>query len=474
MTDDNVEQVTFEDKIIENIIYDREYAFKVLPYTKKEYFSENYNIIVQHLIDFFAEYGSTPSKDELHIDINSCRGITDKQLNDINRLIDRFHKDDSDRQWLIERTEKFYRDRSLTNAIIASADILEKGASNTNEILKLVQDALAVNFDSNLGHDYFRDFNAQYESYHKHEDKITTGVPCLDDVTLGGFSRKSLNCFIAPSGHGKSLMLISTACNAIRSGYNALYITLELSELSLVQRFDANMMNVTIPSLYNVSLKQYTNNIDKLKQQNLGRLVVKEFPTSTATVLMFKNLLNELKLKQGFIPDIICVDYINLMASCRYKAGNVNSYAMVKAISEELRGLAVEFNVAIVTATQTNRNGVNNGDFDVTDVSDSFGLVFTLDTMFALIRTEGLDEAGQILLKQLKNRYSDLNRRPTMQLGLDMDHMRIYDLNDDPYRTRPEQFEPQRKVVPQAKQPTEYKLNNNPAKPKNDFSKFNF
>lgn len=468
------DQVTFEDKIIENILFDHQYAVKILPYTKKEYFSDNYNIIIDRIVEFFTQYGTVPSKDELTIDISNLKGLTDKQLQSINHLIGRFQKDVSDRQWLFQNTEKFYRDRSLTNAIISSADILEKGASDTNKILKLVQDALAVNFDSNLGHDYFRDFNAQYESYHKHEDKITTGVPCLDDVTLGGFSRKSLNCFIAPSGHGKSLMLISTACNAVRAGYNVLYLTLELSELSLVQRFDANMMNVTIPSLYNVSLKQYTSNIDKLKQQNLGRLVIKEFPTSTATVLMFKNLLTELKLKQGFIPDVICVDYINLMASCRYKAGSVNSYAMVKAISEELRGLAVEFNAAIVTATQTNRNGVNNGDVEVTDVSDSFGLVFTLDTMFALIRTEGLDEAGQIVLKQLKNRYSDLNRCPTMQLGLDMDHMRIYDLANDPYRNRPEQFEPQRKIVPQAKQPKEYTLNNNPAKPKNDFSKFSF
>lgn len=465
----------FEDKIIANILYDEEYAFKILPYTKTDYFDQDYKVIIGEIVTFFTQYGAVPTKDELIIEISSRRGLTDKQVANISELIKSYKRDDSDREWLTKNTEKFFQDRSLTNAIINGASILEKGNQNTNEILKMVQDALSVSFDSHLGHDYYSDIKTRFDAYHLKEDKISTGVPVLDKITLGGFSRKSLNCVLASSGAGKTLYMISTACNALRAGYNVLYITLEMSEVRIAERVDANMLSVTIPSLSKMDIKQYTQKIDNIKDDKHGRLIIKEFPTSSAGVLHFKNLLNELKMKQGFIPDLIVVDYINLMTSCRYKAGMVNSYGMVKAVSEELRGLAVEQNVAILTATQTNRSGMNSSDIEMDQVSDSIGLVFTLDMLFALIRTEALDQANQIMVKQLKNRYTDLNNLPVIQLGINRDHMRIYDLEADPYKVDPNDYKPKRAFVPSKQQevaPNFYQEKQ--IQPKNDFSKFQF
>lgn len=809
----------FEDKIIENMLFDEQYANKVLPYTKPDYFDGNYKVIVDQILQFFIAYNTTPTRDELKIELGNRRGLNDNQLKEINELIDQYKRDNSDREWLLKTTEKFYQERSLTGAVINAAGILEKGGQNTNEILKMVQDALSVSFDSNLGHDYFDNAHDRFDAYHVKEDKIPTGMATFDRITLGGFSRKSLNCVIAQSGchakgtqivmadgsyksvedvqvgdklvgyngeyrtvlelrrgqqtmyrivpirgkpfvvnedhilalhksgtddivnvsvkdyikssyyfknhhylwknpqpvkfvnnvnlpidpyfvgvwlgdgathslmittkqpeieqylyefaqkegchvhkfanlpskvsfnyricmnsnrsidrnpivlkfeklginignttarskinceekfipevylqssvdqryqllaglldtdgykhpsfyeytskskrlvndiarlvgslgltynfyqrevngvtyyrisifgdiskipcrveykksnfertqkkdphalsfkvekldcddyygflldgdhlyydgnwvlhhnSGKTLFMINTACNVLRSGFNVLYLTLEMSEVRIAERMDANLLDVTIPALSRISLKQYTDRVTDLKKQKHGRLIIKEFPTSTASVLHFKNLLNELKLKQGFIPDLIVVDYINLMMSSRYKPGQTNSYGMVKAISEELRGLAVETNTAILTATQTNRSGFNNSDIEMTEVSDSIGLIFTLDMLFALIRTEALDQAGQVMFKQLKNRYSDLNLLPVFQMGIDRDHMRIYDF-DDPPQSNANNFEPQRKPV--GSKMTEVApgvITQKTISPKNDFSKFTF
>ena len=808
----------FEDKIIENVLFDEQYANKILPYTKSDYFEGNYKVIIDQIVKFFVQYNTTPTRDELKIEIANRRGLTDQQLNEIHELIDSYKQDNSDREWLIKTTEKFYQERSLTGAIINGASILEKGGQNTNEILKLVQDALSVSFDSNLGHDYFDNAHDRFDAYHVKEDKIPTGMETFDRITLGGFSRKSLNCVIASSGchakgtkivmadgsyknvedvqvgdrlvgyngqyrtvlelrrgnqtmyritpirgnafivngdhilalhrsgtdeihnisvtdyiksskwfknqhylwknhkpvnfehqsklpiepyfmgiwlgdgstdsvvittkqpeiveylndfadrhdyqvnryvntasetsynyricrkigskkqhelmeafasiginignrktrektkceekfipeeylkssvkdrfellaglldtdgykhesfyeysskskqlvndiarlagslgftysfyqrevngtvyyrislfgdialipckvgykksnfvrkqnkdphalsftveeigqdeyygflldgdhlyydgnwvlnhnSGKSLFMVSVACNALREGYNVLYLTLEMSEVRIAERMDANLLDVTIPSLSRISLKQYTDRVDDLKKKKHGRLIIKEFPTSTASVLHFKNLLNELKLKQGFIPDLIVVDYINLMMSSRYKPGQTNSYGMVKAISEELRGLAVETNTTVLTATQTNRSGFNNSDIEMTEVSDSIGLIFTLDMLFALIRTEALDQANQVMFKQLKNRYSDLNQLPMFQMGIDRDHMRIYDF-DNPPQSSASNFEPQRKPVGSTMQEVAPGvIKEKTIAPKNDFSKFTF
>lgn len=472
----------FEDKVIENILWDDQYANKVLPYTKSDYFEGNYKVIIDTIVKFYISYNTTPTRDELKIEIGNRKGITDKQLKEINETLDSYHKDDSDREWLIKTTEKFYQERSLTGAIITGASILEKGSQNTNEILKLVQDALSVSFDSNLGHDYFGNAQDRFDAYHVKEDKIPTGMRTFDQITLGGFSRKSLNCVIAQSGAGKTQWMVSAACNALREGYNTLYLTLEMSEVRIAERMDANLLDLTIPSLSRISLKQYTDKVNELDRQKHGRMIIKEFPTSTASVLHFKNLLNELKLKQGFIPDVIVVDYINLMTSSRYKPGQTNSYGMVKAISEELRGLAVETNTVIITATQTNRSGFGNSDIEMTEVSDSIGLIFTLDMLFALIRTDALDAANQVMFKQLKNRYSDLNQLPTFQMGINRDRMMIYDLNDTQY-SQPSTFETGKQIVrePQLKvvdtRPVEVTpglIKQKTIEPKNDFSKFTF
>lgn len=810
----------FEDKIIANVLFDNEYALKIIPYTKSDYFEGDYKPIIDVITKFYIQYGTIPSKDEIKIEINNLKGLTDKQVVNIDGLIDQYQRDvTTDRKWLIDTTEKFYQKRSLTNAIINSASILEKDKENTNEILKLVQDALAVSFDSNLGHNYFEDINKRFEEYHTKEDKLPTGMAFFDRITLGGFSRKSLNCVIAPSGchakgtkvamadgslkkvedivvgdrlmgtnneyrtvlqlcrgnqtmykitpkkgkafivngdhvlhlnnrelktdvdikvvdyvnksksyqycctliknsnelefdqkvdlpldpyfigiwlgdgntynlrittkekeieqfliefcntnnvalnklwnppckdsynfsivkkcgktnpiiekmksiglfignekqgrertkceekfipeiyfhasvedryqllaglmdtdghsdityyeytskskqlrddivrlaqslgfvcssvqwpvngtmyyrvhilgdvykiplkvsrkksnyvrdrnlvdrkyhiafdvekldnadyygftldgnhlyydddfvihhnSGKTLSLISLACNMLRQGFNVLYITLEMSETRISERFDANLLDIDIPKLSDISLQSYTDRVNSIKQKVRGNLIIKEWPTGTINSNHIRAYLEEVKLKRGFIPDFVVVDYINLMNSSRYKAGMVNSYSMVKAVSEELRGLAVENNLVMMTATQTNRNGMGNSDIEQTDIADSIGLVFTLDMMFALIRTEALDAAGQIVIKQLKNRYCDLTREPTITCRLNRDRMMISDLESDPYKVKdPVAFAPQRKITGGHIDPVQPAFNKKPT-PKNDFSDFTF
>lgn len=465
----------FEDKIIANVLFDNEYALKIIPYTKSDYFEGDYKPIIDVITKFYIQYGTIPSKDEIKIEINNLKGLTDKQVVNIDSLIDQYQRDvTTDRKWLIDTTEKFYQKRSLTNAIINSASILEKDKENTNEILKLVQDALAVSFDSNLGHNYFEDINKRFEEYHTKEDKLPTGMAFFDRITLGGFSRKSLNCVIASSGSGKTLCMISLACNMLRQGFNVLYVTLEMSETRISERFDANLLDIDIPKLGDMSLQSYTDRVNSIKQSVRGNLIVKEWPTGTINSNHIRAYLEELKIKRGFIPDFVVVDYINLMNSSRYKAGLVNSYSMVKAVSEELRGLAVENNLVMLTATQTNRNGMGSSDIEQTDIADSIGLVFTLDMMFALIRTEALDAAGQIVIKQLKNRYCDLTREPTITCRLNRDRMMISDLESDPYKVKdPVAFAPQRKISGSHIDPVQPAFNKKPT-PKNDFSDFTF
>lgn len=468
--------MNFEDKILSNLFYDEEYAIKVLPYTKAEYFDDNYSPIFKEIIKFFTTYNNVPTVDEIKLELDHKTGISDKQLKNYKEILNSIQRDLSDRNWLVKKTEEFYRERSLANAVIEGANILEKReSSKNNEILKLVENALAISFDSNVGHNYFDESKLRFEMYHEKEDKIPSGIKSIDEITLGGFSRKSLNCVMASSGRGKSVFLVSTACDAIRQGYNVLYITLEMSEIRIAERVDANLLKVPMMKLGNMEYDDYNNKLEKAKRACHGKLIIKEFPTASSNVLHFKNLLNELKMKSGFIPDLICVDYINLMTSSRYKAGLVNSYGMVKAISEELRGLAVETNTAILTATQTNRNGFDNSDVDINEISDSVGLVFTLDMLFALIRTEAMDQDKQVMLKQLKNRYTDLNRRPYIQLQLDGDHMRFSDLDVEPYETDASTYTPTKKLVPKREQKVSSSFTQvKTIQPKNDFSKFQF
>ena len=477
---DNEALVQFEDKILDNLIYDKEFASKVIPFTKKEYFNQEFyhDVIVQEVIKFYNTYGTTPTKDEIKIELSRRRGMSDDGLKRAQQRVDRISRDNSDKQWLIKNTEKYYQDRALMNAVIDGASILT-GASkgSTNQILKSVQDALAVSFDSNLGHDYFSDIEKRYEDYHRVEDKISWGIGSLDDITNGGMSKKNLICAVAPSGSGKSSFMCCAASNALRQGLNVLYISMEMSETRIAERIDANLMNTPIEQVQKMDLKTYSTKLDSIRtKKKMGKLIIKEFPTSGAGANHFKALLNELKLKSGLIFDLVIVDYLNICCSSRVSAGQTSSYGYIKAISEELRGLAVEYNCAVLTATQTNRSGFNNSDIDITSTSESVGLVFVLDFMFALIRTDALDANDQIMVKQLKNRYADLNKKPFVILKVNRDRMTYYDecVNDP---NAPEQgfWQPDKRVVPQV----DTNIGNGvmikqQAAPKNDFSKFQF
>lgn len=467
--------MNLESKILDNLIYDSNYASKVIPFVKTEYFEKSeHSIVVDEIVKFYNKYNSTPTKDELKIELSNRPKMSDKMLEEVINVVDSIKKDNSDEAWIIEKTEEYFKERALTLAVLTSADILT-GASKTkdkNQILMKVQEALAVSFDSNLGHDYFDHVEERYESYHRIEDKISWGIKSLDDITNGGISKKNLVCAVAPTGSGKSLFMCAIASNAIRQGLNVLYISMEMSEVRVAERIDANLMRDCIYNIHKLDLKQYTSKLENLKKRKHGRLIIKEYPTSGANTNHFKSLMNELKLKQGFVPDLVVVDYMNICSSSRVSPGQTNSYGYIKAISEELRGMAVEYNVAVMTATQTNRNGFNNSNIDITDTSESIGITYIMDFMFALIRTEALDENNEILVKQLKNRYGDLTKKPSFTLRINRDLMSITDVDAPP---NPMDFEPERKVVPMVDVRTQggfaYKEK---AKPKSDFGNFVF
>ena len=365
-----------------------------------------------------------------------------------------------------------FKDKALVNAIMQGATILEQGGKDNSKILGLVEDALSVTFDTNIGHDYFSDIQKRFESYHTVEDKVSWGLTTMDNITNGGISKKNIACAVAPTGSGKTAFLCSIVSNTIRHGYNVLYISMEMSEQKIAERIDANLMNETIPNIYKMNLNQYTSKVNQLKERVKGTLKIKEYPTSGANVSHFKALMNELKLKQHFVPDLVVVDYLNICNSARVKAGQTNSYGYIKAISEELRGLAVEYNVALLTATQTNRNGFNNSDVEMTDISESIGMTHVMDFMFAIIRTEALDQVHQISIKQLKNRYSDPNQNSTVFLGIDFSRMKLYDLEGSANGTNAEFFRPEYRPVEKTA-PMSYEAPS-PMTQINDFSSFQF
>lgn len=453
--------------IVTNLLYNEDYAHKVFPFTKVEYFEPPYTDIVRVATKFYATYGEIPKKDELRIELQNLRGITDRQLKEATEALNVLHFDPIDPKWLMTNTEKFYKEQSVMNAIVASANILQDQHGNRGEILNLVQNALAVSFDTNVGHDYFEDFDKRYNDYHKVEDKVSFGIKSLDDITNGGMSKKTLNCVVAVTGQGKSAIMCCIAANCLRQGKNVLYISMEMAEDRVAERIDANMFHTTIDNVRNMSHDAFVSNIDKIRNKCHGKLIIKEFPTSGASVIHFRALLEELKTKKHFTPDLIVCDYMNVCASSRVKVGQTNSYGYVKAISEELRGLAVEYNAAMLTATQTNRNGFNNSDIDLTDISESIGTTFVMDFQFALIRTEQMDEQNQVMIKQLKNRYGDLTKRREIYLGFNRDEMRFYDADAETAAIR-NTFSAPPTYIPVPKKTEENK------KPSNDFGGFKF
>jgi len=418
--------------ILSNLVTNIDYARKVLPFLAAEYFHDKADRNVFDLIKHhFDKYNQTPDITTLSIDSEKIKCGKD-EIDRTHDLIMGLNETTDKVAWLVGETEKFCKDKAVYNAIMRSITILDgKDEKYTKEALPLLlQEAIAVSFDKSVGHDFFDDGDARYDFYHTKEDKVPFGLEIFDKVTKGGVSRKTLNCVLAPTGVGKSLFLCDSAAKAISQGLNALYITLEMSEQRIAERIDCNLLNIDIDELPKISKATFTKRLDELKSKSHGKLVVKEYPTSSAHAGHFRALLEELKMKKNFIPDVIYIDYINICASQRLRGGNHNSYTIVKSIAEELRSLAVEYNVPIWSATQTNRGGANNSDISVTDTSESFGLPMTLDYLFAIVRTEELDALNQLMVIQLKSRYGDINFKRKFIIGVDIKKFMLYNAEE--------------------------------------------
>ena len=417
--------------ILRNLLHNEEYLRKVVPFLKSEYFEdEKQKIVYQEIASFVEEYNELTTKEVLCIEIEKRKDITDSMFKDITSLIDELDNSPADLQWLLDTTEKWCRDRAIYLALIESISLAD-GKDDTkgrDAIPSILSDALAVSFDNHVGHDYLIDYEERYESYHRKEDKIPFDLEFFDKVTKGGLPNKTLNIALAGTGVGKSLFMCHFASSVLLQGKNVLYITLEMAEEKIAERIDANLLNINIQDITDLPKPMFENKVTDLSKKTQGTLIIKEYPTAAAHSGHFKGLLNELALKKSFRPDIIFIDYLNICASSRYRAAsNVNSYSYIKAIAEELRGLAVEANLPIVSATQTTRSGFASSDVDLTDTSESFGLPATADLMFALISTEELESLNQILVKQLKNRYNDPTIHKRFVVGIDRAKMRLYD-----------------------------------------------
>jgi replicative DNA helicase len=417
--------------ILRNLLYNEEYVRKVVPFLKAEYF-ENFNekVVFEEILNFVQEYNQPATREVLCIETEKRQDINDSSFKEITDLITSLEESPSEFNWLVDTTEKWCRDRAIYLALMESIQLAD-GKDDTkgrDAIPTILSDALAVSFDSNVGHDYLTDYEERYESYHRKEDKIPFDLEYFDKITKGGLPNKTLNIALAGTGVGKSLFMCHVASSVLLQGKNVLYITLEMAEEKIAERIDANLLNVPIQDITDLPKQMFDSKVTNLAQKTQGTLIIKEYPTASAHSGHFKSLLNELALKKSFRPDIIFIDYLNICASSRYRAGsNVNSYSYIKAIAEELRGLAVETNLPIVSATQTTRSGYGSSDVDLTDTSESFGLPATADLMFALISTEELEGLNQIMVKQLKNRYNDPTVNKRFIVGIDRAKMRLYD-----------------------------------------------
>jgi replicative DNA helicase len=417
--------------ILRNLIYNEDYVRKVIPFIKGEYFEDiNQKIIFEEILKFVTEYNQPATKEVLCIEIEKRQDINDSSFKEIINLISSLDESPSEFNWLVNTTEKWCRDRAIYLALMESIHIADgkDEKKNRDSIPSILSDALAVSFDTHIGHDYLLDYEERYESYHKKEEKIEFDLEYFNKITKGGLPNKTLNIALAGTGVGKSLFMCHVASSVLLQGRNVLYITLEMAEERIAERIDANLLNVPIQDISELPKQMFENKVTSLAKKTQGTLIIKEYPTASAHSGHFKALLNELALKKSFRPDIIFIDYLNICASSRFRGGsNVNSYTFVKSIAEELRGLAVEFNVPIVSATQTTRSGYGSSDVELTDTSESFGLPATADLMFALISTEELEGLGQILVKQLKNRYNDPTIHKRFVVGIDRAKMRLYD-----------------------------------------------
>jgi len=424
-----------ETTILKNLIFNEDYARKILPFIKSEYFTDNTEkILFEEINEYINHYKNLPTYESLVINFTESKKLTEQQVQDsigMLREINAEKEERSDNAWLIDNTEKFCQDKAIYNAIMKSVKILDNNSDRDSKgaIPQLLSDALGVSFDSSVGHDYIADSDNRFDFYHRHETKIPFDLDIFNKITKGGLPQKTLNIALAGTGVGKSLFMCHVAGSCLSQGQNVLYITMEMAEERIAERIDANLLNIDISDLHAISKQDYDRKFSAMRVKTQGKLIIKEYPTAAASALHFRALLNELQLKKSFKPDIIFIDYLNICASARIKPGsNVNSYSYIKAIAEELRGLAVEFSVPIVSATQTTRSGFTSSDPGLEDTSESFGLPATADFMFALISTEELEQLNQLMVKQLKNRYNDPNTFKRFVVGIDRAKMKLYDV----------------------------------------------
>ena len=424
-----------ETLILKNLLLTEEYPRKVLPFVKQEYFEDRTD---QYLFDvihkYFVKYSAVPTVEALTIEIGKIPSLSDDQFKQITQTLDSFDKEKTELDWLMDTTEKWCQERAIYLALMESIKIADGSdvKKAPDAIPSILSDALGVSFDNHIGHDYIDDYEERYESYHRVETKVPFDLDFFNKITKGGLPNKTLNIALAGTGVGKSLFMCHVASSVLLQGRNVLYITMEMAEEKIAERIDANLLNIPIQEISELPKMMFDSKVNNLMKKTQGQLIIKEYPTASAHSGHFKALLNELALKKSFRPDIIFVDYLNICASSRYRANsNVNSYSYIKAIAEELRGLAVEANVPIVTATQTTRSGFGSSDVDLTDTSESFGLPATADLMFALISTEELEEQNQIMVKQLKNRYYDPTLNKRFIVGIDRAKMRLYNVEQE-------------------------------------------
>ena len=424
-----------EQTILSNLLLNEEYYRKVYPYLKEEYFED---ISLRKVFNTFAsyveQYKESPSVEALKLSIDKRKDLNEDQYKDAQSELTGLSRDDTtDIQFLIDETEKFCQDRDLYNSIRKSIQILEGESKDLDKgsIPKLLSDSLGISFDTSVGHDFLEEYDSRYEFYHRKEERLPFDIEILNKITKGGLPRKSMTVLLATTGGGKSLVKCHMAANALMYGKNVLYITMEMAEEEIGRRIDANVMDVTIDDVSITPRDVFEKRMNRYKSKTTGKLIVKEYPTGSAHVGHFRHLLNELRMKKGFSPDIIFVDYLNICSSSRVRgAAAANSYTLVKSIAEEVRGLAMEFNCAVVTSSQFNRDGYGNSDVDLTNTSESMGITHTADAIFGLIATEELDQLGQLMIKQLKNRWGDTGYYRRFLVGIDRSKMKIYDLEE--------------------------------------------
>ena len=426
---------SIEKTILSNLLHSEQYARKVIPFIKSEYFiDKTQGIVADTLVNFFNQYNHPPSIDILTVELSKRQELKNQQVfSTVEQFINELDFVSNDQDWLVKETEGFCKKRAVTLAILDAYEIVEGNdkARSEDAIPSILQNALSVCFDSSVGHDYLEDFDERFEFYHRIEEKLPFDLELLNKITKGGLPKKTLNVILAGTGVGKSMFMCHVAAGALMQSKNVLYLTMEMSENRIAERIDANLLNMTIDELGSVSKDIFETRIGRLIKKTQGKLIVKEYPTSSAHAGHFKVLLNELKSKKNFIPDLIVVDYLNICSSSRVKLGSgANSYTVIKSIAEELRGLAQEYDVPLLTATQSNREAQTSTDIDLTNTSESIGLPQTCDLMLALISSEELENLNQLMIKQLKNRYNDPSYYKRFVVGIDRSKMRLFDLEE--------------------------------------------